>query len=175
MNLNECENKIINKIRSIFADFQEKEFRDAYVESQINNALAFQIRAMRKDRGLTQGELAKLTETKQSAISRMENPDYGQFNLETLKNLASAFDVALMVRFVPFSELATRAAKLSPGDINIQPYDKDHGLQDYSAFDGDNKVSTFSARAGAFTSSRWNANYQPSVLVKTASVAIQNG
>lgn len=143
MKAGELVNRISKKTRRIFREFQSKEFRDAYVESQINDTLAFQVRAMRKERGWSQNELATLTSTRQSAISRMENPDYGQFNIETLKKLASVFDVALMVRFVSFSELANRAAKLTIEDLNIQSYKDDHGLQGYSAFDSDDRVSNF--------------------------------
>ena len=41
----------------------------------------------------------------QNAISRLESLHYGKATLTTLKRLAAAFDVALVVRFVPFSEL----------------------------------------------------------------------
>jgi len=40
----------------------------------------------------------------QNAISRLESPDYGKATLTTLKRIASAFDVGLVVRFVPFTE-----------------------------------------------------------------------
>jgi transcriptional regulator with XRE-family HTH domain len=41
----------------------------------------------------------------QNSVSRLENPEYGKPTLTTLKRLAAAFDVALVVRFVPFSKL----------------------------------------------------------------------
>jgi hypothetical protein len=41
----------------------------------------------------------------QNAISRLESPDYGKPTLTTLKRLAGAMDVALIVRLIPFSEL----------------------------------------------------------------------
>lgn len=41
----------------------------------------------------------------QNAISRLESPDYGKPTLTTLKRLAAALDVALVVRFIPFSEM----------------------------------------------------------------------
>jgi hypothetical protein len=41
----------------------------------------------------------------QNAISRLESPEYGRQTLTTLKRLAAAMDVALIARFVPFSEL----------------------------------------------------------------------
>jgi hypothetical protein len=41
----------------------------------------------------------------QNAISRLESPDYGKLTLTTLRRLAMAFDVGLIVRFVPFTEM----------------------------------------------------------------------
>ena len=40
----------------------------------------------------------------QPRISEIEKPGERRLNIETLLRLASAFDVALQVRFVPFSE-----------------------------------------------------------------------
>jgi hypothetical protein len=50
--------------------------------------------------------LARNVEMNQNAISRLENPNYGKATLTTLRRVARAFDVALIVRFVPFSQLA---------------------------------------------------------------------
>jgi hypothetical protein len=41
----------------------------------------------------------------QNAVSRLESPNYGKPTITTLKRLAAALDVGLIVRFVPFSEL----------------------------------------------------------------------
>lgn len=43
--------------------------------------------------------------TNQNAVYRAENPNYGKQTITTLKKIAAAFDVALVVRFAPFSEL----------------------------------------------------------------------
>jgi len=42
----------------------------------------------------------------QNAISRLESHDYGKPTITTLKRLAAAMDVGLVVRLVPFSEMA---------------------------------------------------------------------
>lgn len=60
---------------------------------------------MRRQRDWTQEELAKQAEMKPTQITRVENPDYGSHTLTTLRRIAAVFDVALVVRFVPFSEL----------------------------------------------------------------------
>ncbi len=41
----------------------------------------------------------------QNAISRLESEDYGKPTITTLKRLAAALDVCLIVRFAPFSEV----------------------------------------------------------------------
>jgi transcriptional regulator with XRE-family HTH domain len=41
----------------------------------------------------------------QNAISRLESVDYGRPTITTLKRLAAALDVSLIVRFAPFSEV----------------------------------------------------------------------
>jgi len=60
---------------------------------------------MREARGLSQEELARLVDMPQTAISRLESPDYGKQTITTLKRLAKVHDVALVVRFIPFSKL----------------------------------------------------------------------
>ncbi len=60
---------------------------------------------MRDQTDWTQEQLAEKVGTNQNAISRLENPNYGKATITTLKRIASVFDVALVVRFVPFSQL----------------------------------------------------------------------
>jgi transcriptional regulator with XRE-family HTH domain len=79
--------------------------RVRFVESNLSKNLAFQIRALRDRKDWSQGELGKRVEMTQNAISRLENPFYGKATLTTLKRIAAAFDVALVVRFVPFGQL----------------------------------------------------------------------
>lgn len=76
--------------------------RHAYLEAEVTTGLAHQIRAVRMQRGLTQGALAKLMGTTQAAVSRLEDPGYGRYSLKTLMDLAKTFDTGLQVRFVSF-------------------------------------------------------------------------
>jgi transcriptional regulator with XRE-family HTH domain len=79
--------------------------RARFVESNISKALAFQIRSLRDQAGWSQQSLAEKIGSNQNAVYRAENPNYGKQTITTLKKIAAAFDVALVVRFVPFSEL----------------------------------------------------------------------
>ncbi len=114
--------------KQIAASLQDREYRQAFVSAQISSGLPFQIRTTREDRGWTQGELAERVGMSQEAISRLESFSYGKFTLSTLKRLAAAFDVALIVRFVPFSELVDWSANLTPQDLAVPAFDHDPGL-----------------------------------------------
>jgi transcriptional regulator with XRE-family HTH domain len=112
-----------NYKEELLLNLKDKEYRKAFVSSHINNGIAFQIRTMRGD--LTQEELGKLAGMKQEAICRLENPNYGSFTLKTLKEIAAAFNVALMVRFVPFSELVKWDLNLSAESLEVPSFDQD--------------------------------------------------
>lgn len=93
---------------------EDRDYRREFAEENISTGLAFQIRLLRESRGWTQEELAQRTGQAQASISRLENPNYGRHSLTTLKRLAAAFDVAMAVRFVAFSELVDWALSLTP-------------------------------------------------------------
>ena len=112
----------------IAASLRDKEYRDLFVEEEIDTGLPLQIRALRKDRGWSQKDLAQRVGMTQEGVSRLENLDYGKYTLTTLKRLASAFDVALVVRFEPFSRLVDWAVNLSPQDMEVPDFDHDPGF-----------------------------------------------
>jgi transcriptional regulator with XRE-family HTH domain len=115
-----------NLIKRLLAD---KKYRDSYVESFVRNGIAFQLRSMRDLRDLTQMDLAELAEKKQSVISRLENPDNGNPNIATLIEMASALDVALLVKFVPYSRLLKEYEDTTPHALNAKSIADDvHGL-----------------------------------------------
>jgi transcriptional regulator with XRE-family HTH domain len=102
---------------------QDKEYRHGFVNAQIEIDLPFQIRALRKQRELTQPQLADLTGMKQSRISKMEKPGAAHFTLETLRRLAKALDVALLVRFAPFRELVAWSHEFNPDSFVVPSFD----------------------------------------------------
>ena len=97
-------------------------YREAYMEAAIEQGVAWQIRINRNARRMTQTQLARLINTKQSAISRMEDPTYGAHSLDTLIEVAKAFDCALSVKFVSYSQLAYDSEKLAESDIFAAPF-----------------------------------------------------
>jgi transcriptional regulator with XRE-family HTH domain len=121
------------------AEIADKEYRHGLVTAQIEVDLPLQIRALRKQRRLTQPELAELTGMKQPRFPLMEKPSGARFTLETLRRLAKAFDVALIVRFAPFSELLEWSEKFDPDSFRVASFDgeraqleKQESLVDFS-------------------------------------------
>lgn len=96
------------------ASWADADDRAISVEEHLRTGIAWQVRVNREERGLTQDQLAALMGTKQSAVSKLEDPDGGDIRLSTLTNVAHAFDCALVVRLVPFSEFAVSIADTRP-------------------------------------------------------------
>lgn len=103
----------------------DPEYRKAFVSSQINIGIPFQIRALLKARGWTQNELAVRTGMLQPRISGMMSPGKTRPNIETLRRVAEAFDCGLMVRFVPFSELARWSETFDPEHFSVPTFNEE--------------------------------------------------
>jgi len=86
-------------------EFQDKEYRDAYADECLDTMIATQIKVLREQRGMTQGQLAIATGMKQPRIPLLEDATYSNWSVNTLKRFAKAFDVALSVKFETFSKL----------------------------------------------------------------------
>jgi transcriptional regulator with XRE-family HTH domain len=108
--------------KNLLHKLKNKVFRDEYVGENVRTGLAYQIKAIREQRGWTQAYLARLTGKKQSNIARLEDPDYGKFNLQTLLDLASAFDVWLSIEFVSFGTGLMRTLDRSPGALGAESF-----------------------------------------------------
>ncbi|HYB91157.1 MAG TPA: helix-turn-helix transcriptional regulator [Candidatus Binataceae bacterium] len=69
-------------------------------EAEANDTVARKIHALRKRRGLTQQQLAKLVGTTTSVISRLEDADYEGHSLAMLRRIAKALNKRVELRFV---------------------------------------------------------------------------
>ncbi|WP_164757897.1 MULTISPECIES: helix-turn-helix transcriptional regulator [unclassified Mesorhizobium] len=99
--------------------YLDKDYRDGYVQTRVRAGVAYQIKALRRKFGLSQSEMAQRTEKKQSVISRLENTEYGKVTVQTLLDIASGLDVALLVQFVSYPDFLKRTADMS--DKALQP------------------------------------------------------
>ena len=97
-----------------------KVFRDRFVSSHLSHTLALQIRTLREARELTQKDLGDKIGTPQTGIARLEKIGYEKYNLSTLKRLASAFDVGLVLDEVPEE---SAAADVRPGGRLVEEED----------------------------------------------------
>lgn len=109
-----------------------KKARADLVASNLSEGVAFQIKATRDARQLTQEQLAEAAGMSQNNLSRLENPDYGKHTVSSLKRIADALDVALIVRFVPYSQYidwlsATPRTDpgLTPGTLAVPSFGKE--------------------------------------------------
>lgn len=94
--------------------WEDLEYRQASMEAEIEQGIAWQVRVNREERGWKQSDLAKRMKTGQSAISKLEDPDGGDVQLSTLVKAAHAFDCALSIRFVSFTEFALLTKDVRP-------------------------------------------------------------
>lgn len=105
-----------------FRRLKDKKRRKAYVEAELAHGVAHQIRMLRQQRNWTQAQLAGHVKTTQAAISRLEDPSYGKFSINTLLQVGHAFDVALHVKYVAFSDFMCQTWDTSPQRFQVESY-----------------------------------------------------
>jgi transcriptional regulator with XRE-family HTH domain len=113
---------------AVVESLRSKSYRHKLVAEHLKVTIPAQFQAMREDRGWTQRQLADITGLKQSWISHLEDPDNEAFTLDTLKKFGEAFDVALVLRWVPFSQFVDWIANLEMRDLAPPPFDDDIAL-----------------------------------------------
>lgn len=78
-----------------------RDFRKAYDEEVLFLKIAYKIAQLRKQRHISQGDLAKMIGTTQQTISRLEDSGNTQVTLHTLARVASALKARLSVELIP--------------------------------------------------------------------------
>ena len=112
----------VNSKQQLLAKLAHKRYRDANVVNHVKTSLPIQARLIREQHGWTQAQIAKRATTTQTVISRLEDPNYGNLTLNSLFKLASAFDMALLVKIVPFSRLLEEFADVSPQALSVKTF-----------------------------------------------------
>src|SRR5216684_701788 len=118
--------------KKLILKLKNKKYRDAYVSAHVRNGIPYQTRALRDQRKWSQGELGKRSGKPQNVISRLEDPNYGKMRIPKLLDLAAAFDVALLVKFVPFSKLLSEVKDLSPEALSAKSFGEDQFEEEVS-------------------------------------------
>jgi len=108
--------------KRIVRELEDIEFRNEYKRARVRTKIAYQIKALRKQRDWLQGKLAQLMGKPQSTVSRFEDVDYGKLSLETLFEISDAFDLGLIVEFVGYPEFMIRTSDLSEDRLTAQSY-----------------------------------------------------
>jgi transcriptional regulator with XRE-family HTH domain len=93
---------------------------------QLKRGVAFQIRALLKKRGWTQGKLAENAKLTQGVISRAQDPNYGNLTVNTINRVAAGFDVAFIGLFVPFGTLVEWFENLSEELGEVESFEAEY-------------------------------------------------
>ena len=92
------------------------------MSGRIRTYIALQVRELRESNNLSQSDLAEKTGTHQSAISRLENTDYGRMSVQTLIDLATAMDVALVVKFASYEDFLSQHGDVRPSALSAESF-----------------------------------------------------
>jgi transcriptional regulator with XRE-family HTH domain len=79
------------------AKLKDKDYRQQFFLAEASARIAEQIITLRKRRTLNQKQLAELTDTKQPAISRVEQADYQNWSFSTLRRIVKALDARIRI------------------------------------------------------------------------------
>jgi transcriptional regulator with XRE-family HTH domain len=120
-------NKVISWSEGFIRKLSDKAYRDAYLADHVRTGIAFQIRALREQagRGWNQTQLGERMGKPQSVVSRLEDTDYGKVTLQTLLQVAAAFDVAILVQFVEWEDWLIRMEDVSPSALQKESFNAD--------------------------------------------------
>ena len=91
--------------------------------------IATQIKVLREQRDMTQGQLAEATGMRQPRIPLLEDSNYSNWTINTLKRFARAFDVTLSVKFETFSRFIHDFENLSRESLQRVTFANDPEFQ----------------------------------------------
>jgi len=93
----------------LFKLFHDLEYAKSFAKQQELSFLALQLRTIREFQGLSQADVATRMGTSQSAVSRMENVEYGRLGRESAQQYCDALGLPLMYCVGDWGEVLHRA------------------------------------------------------------------
>ncbi len=126
----------------------EHETRHAYMADQVRTQIALQIKALREqvERRWSQAELGRRAGKPQNVISRLENPDYGHLTLQTLFDMAEAFDLPLYIDFQEWEDWLYRMNDIDVRSLERRSFNLDRLIRLAAT---SSSLSSTAARAAA--------------------------
>jgi transcriptional regulator with XRE-family HTH domain len=109
---------------------KSKEYREAFVSAFLKRYIPFQVRTIRKKRGMSQEQLAEASKVTQGVISRAEDPDYGNLTFNTVLRIAAGFDLAFVGKFVAFSEFVKLTDEMTENALDLPSFDQERSHEE---------------------------------------------
>jgi transcriptional regulator with XRE-family HTH domain len=111
--------KLLERFKSSF------EYRHTYMESFADSYTATQIKVLRERLKLSQRALAERAGMQQSQISTLEDVNNSTWKVSTLRKIARAFDMVLVVRFEEFGATLPDIDRFGRDSLNRRPFSED--------------------------------------------------
>lgn len=116
-------------------------FRQEFFWAETSASIAADLVALRKRRGLNQTQLAKKVGTKQPAISRIEQADYQNRNLNTLRVVVDALGGRLRVVIEPYEDVLQEYEDRKEEAVEAEEVEEASGTAKNQALAGANAQS----------------------------------
>jgi hypothetical protein len=110
------------RLLTLADNMRDKRYRDSYVATHTRHILARQMRNFRGER--SQAEFGELIGKRQTVVSRLENPNYGAWQLRTMLEIAGQLNIAVFARFVDFPTFLKYSNDLSDAALHPKEYDE---------------------------------------------------
>jgi transcriptional regulator with XRE-family HTH domain len=104
---------------------RDPEYRRAAVGAYSEQALALQVRLLRRSRRWSQNRLSEASGLSVRRISAIEH-GYPCLSIRDISRLAAAFDVAAIVRLAPFSDLLD---SIGTASMPVLSFKQDRGME----------------------------------------------
>jgi transcriptional regulator with XRE-family HTH domain len=108
----------------LWGKLRDPDNRNVFVSSTVAARIAVRIYNLRKKADWTQPQLAEKAGMKQARVSVLEQGDYENFTFSTLKKLAAAFNVAVVVDFVSFPDFVKWSESINSESAVPESFDE---------------------------------------------------